>query len=546
MPRLVHTLKAHPLIVLTGVCLIGGLVALLLGVPYCGLPGSDGATHAVSALRMAAALESLSWQSFGDEFVYPYKYPPLGRLALALGFVFDGHGWSTPRAASSVCWIVTIALTARLASKAAVPGTKDTAAFFTVVFGLTCWLGVFVARTPLLEVWSTLVAVVGCLAYLRARDRRSRAWAVATGACIVASILVKYSYGPLLLGTIGLSALIDVSRPGPDRETLRLWPWTIGTVALGLTWWFVLPFPADSALGAAHWAMLLDFFGDSTKYHIGGPEYVIVAWGLMGCISLLAVVLQFAGLVWGVRRWRQPAARVCATVTLAGLAVFILFPYRLERALVPSLFGGWVLGGCLCARALGRVSRPWRAPAAGLLLVAVLGTAGLGSVTLVRLTQRGPWTAARQASVEQAVTSWKRVYGVRSAPAPPPPETQALLDWTLALMVGRSRFGWIGESLPYKLVQWRIFRESGDPEALYPRAANAAGKRLRSEPSFRLWAEGFPRIFTLRQTELSDEGTVVFEYERWMARHPGFHVSAREFFGSGERELELTLYERSP
>ena len=106
-----------PLTLLTWGALVAGLIALCLGLTHAGTPGWDATGHAFAALRMAEALSALDLSLFWSEFSKPDFYAPLGRLGLASGFLLLGDGFWAPRAMNCCVWIVTIALSARLAAR---------------------------------------------------------------------------------------------------------------------------------------------------------------------------------------------------------------------------------------------------------------------------------------------------------------------------------------------------------------------------------------------------------------------------------------------
>ena len=539
----------------SGLLLAAGAVGLFLGLPAHRPPGWDATDHAFQALRFAEALRTLDFGGFIAEFHRAEYYAPLGRALLALGFLVGGDGWNAPRGMNCVIWIATIALAGLLARRLARPEGRDAAMLWTVFFGLGGALGVQYARSAFLEPASTLIGVTSVLAYLRARDRGSAPACLAAGLALGAALLVKYTYGLLALGAIGLSWLVDAAR----REGH---PWRVagyGSAALGLVlaWWFVLPLPEGLAMGEAHRERFFVYLTKAAILSDPGPGIVPIAWGLMSCVSLLAFALQLAGVGWGFARFRSAPHRVCAVLALAGPLAIAAYAFRIDRFVLPTLFPAWALGGALVASALTRLPRRSR-PLAGLaLVVAILALRGVGAAGFVRAlsatgTLVGEWGPERAAAVREIAHVWAWPFDPENAaPAAGPMGTEEVLEVAARHLDPLRPFGWIGGTgteLHRKLVAWSLFRASKDRRTLYLREDvqdyfwEDPGW---DEPEFRAWASGFSQVGVLDPPDPRNRPREhEVRYAAWMAAHPGFRVRAESRVDIEQRAHRVVIYER--
>src|SRR5262249_40163301 len=135
----------------TWAMLAASFVGVVAGIPRVGPPAFDESAHGFEALQIAESLRAGRVGRAFEAFVRPDIYPPLGRAALGLGFLFEGAGGTPPRVAAAVAGALAILLAARLARRVVAPERADAAAFWTVLFGATCGLGVRLARTAYLE-----------------------------------------------------------------------------------------------------------------------------------------------------------------------------------------------------------------------------------------------------------------------------------------------------------------------------------------------------------------------------------------------------------
>lgn len=542
--------------------LLGGFVWLLAGLDSAGTPGWDETGHTFSALRMGVALRTLDGSALREEFLRPDFYTPLGRLGMSLGFLF-GEGFDAPRIATAAAWFLAIGLAGILARRVAGRGAADAATFWTVLAGVTSYLGIDYSRAAFQEAWSALMTVAAVLVYLRARDRGSAPGAFACGLLLGAAVLVKYTYAIYLIGAVGLSGLWDLARRPPNVRPGRLLAGGAAGLALVLLWWFVLPLPAGPAVGREHWQSFLEYLSKAKSLSSVGPASILIYWPFKACTGLVVFGLQVAGLVWGFSRWREPGARLCSTLVLVSALGFVVYPFRIDRFLLPNLFGAWVLSGALVARAQGSLA-PRIRPAVGAVLVAGAWlTAGVGARPIARfvLAREHPDVEVTEAGVdgvEREIESWRNPYRERPAPATGPPGTRQVLQVAATHLDPRRNFAWIGGTgteLPLQLLQWGLFRVHGDVRSLYPPRREEDSLMMDErfeafdEARFRRWVSHFPQVGVLDPPDpkLRPRPFEV-RFAEWMGRHPGFtqEVAAPvELEVRGEaRPFEVRIYRR--
>lgn len=532
--------------------LLAGLVALLLGIAHSGTPGWDATGHAFAALRMAQALRDFDLPHFFELFNKADFYPPLGRLGYTLAFLFDGNGFYAPRAINAVAWIASIWLATRIARHLVPREAGDTAAFFTAVLGLTCWVGIVYVRCIYTEPWSALANCGTILLYLRARRSGRRRDAALVGLALGLALLVKYTYGLQLAAAVGVAGLIQLLQREGRSETIRGGTALVLGVLAVLLWWFVLPLPYGLPTGTAHRAAFQLYLTKASDLPTYGPEFVLLAWPVMSFISLAACALQLAAFVWGAVRWKSGAHRLCLLLGLIGPIAFAAYPFRIDRFLIPALPAGWALAGGLAGLAIARCAPRARLAAGVALLALLLGTAGLGAESLYRLAFPTLPKVLPAAALEN-LAAWRSPYAFRRAPVAGPEGTEKVLDFAAEHLDAREPFGWIGGTgteIPLALVQWTLFRVSGDEAALWrePEAQDHFWQDPDwDEAGFRAWASRFSQVVTLDPPDPRDRKGRDFErqFVAWMSTNPDFEVRARRsVVMDGSRTHTVTAYRR--
>ncbi|MFN0007573.1 MAG: ArnT family glycosyltransferase [Planctomycetota bacterium] len=532
--------------------LLAGLVALLLGIAHSGTPGWDATGHAFAALRMAQALRDFDLARFFELFHKADFYPPLGRLGYTLAFLLDGNGFYAPRAINALAWIVSVWLATRISRHLVPREAGDTAAFFTAVLGLTCWVALVYTRCTYTEPWSALANCTTILLYLRARRSGRRIDAAIVGVALGLALLVKYTYGVQLAAAVGITGLAQLLNPEGRAQTIRGGIVLVLGVLAVLLWWFVLPLPYGLSTGAEHWNAFRIYLTKAAILPSYGPEFVLVAWPVMSFISLAAFALQLAAFVWGAFRWKSEAHRLCLLLGIIGPIAFTAYPFRIDRFLIPALPAGWALAGGLAAIGIARL-RPRARLATGVALLALLlGTAGLGAETLYRLAFP-TLPEVLPLAPRQNLDAWRTPYSFRRAPAAGPYGSEEVLEFAAEHLDARESFGWIGGTgteFPLALVQWTLFRKTGEEAALWrePEAQDHFWQDPGwDEAGFRAWASRFTQIVTLDPPDPKNRPGRDFErqFVAWMRTNPEFQVEAsRTLLMDAKRPHAVTAYRR--
>lgn len=528
--------RVVPLDGLTALVWIAGLSALLVGIPAGGLPGWDESGHAHSALRMGTALGALDFGAFWEEFHRPDFYTGLGRLPLAPVFLID-DGFSAPRGATGLAWFLTIGLAAVLARRLVPADRRGWVSLFTVLFGASGWLGISYARGAYQEPWLALVLVVAALVYLRARELGSLGLGFATGLIVGAALVMKATYGLYLAGAVLGTAGIDVLLRRP-RALALVATASVG-IALVLAWWFVLPLPMGLDVGRAHWEKFRTYLTKAAILTSPARGVVGIWWGWQLTPTPLVALLQLAGIGWGLARWREAPARLCALFALAGLAGPLVYSYRIDRFMLPAAFALWVLGAVVATMLVFRARARLR-PLVGAGLVLLLWlTRGLGAETaLVALMPAEQFGAVDPATGEPEhlalalaeAERWTEPYAARPVPASGPPGLERVLDLATLYFDPAKPFAWIGGTgteLPLTLIEWRLYQATRDRSILLRERSDTdhflGGDPGWTEERFRAWAAGFPQIGSLDPPDPKNRPQG-FErtFASWMFQHPGF------------------------
>lgn len=546
--------------------LVLAFVRLVAGLETAGTPGWDEAGHCFAALRLGVALRTFELGAFWTEFLRSDYYTPLGRLGMGLGFLFS-DAFAAPRIATLAAWFLTIGLAGLVARRVARDAgvDADAAMFWTVLGGTCCYLGTDYSRAAYQEPWSALATVSSVLAYLRAREGGTRRWALLCGLLLGAGVLVKYTYALYVIGAVGLSGLWDIFAPRLGRSRpaftvpegarpVRLALWCAVGLGAVLVWWFVLPFPGSREIGRAHWWSFIEYLRKAKDLPSTGPWTVLLYWPFKAAGSPVVFALHLAGIAWGFARWRSAGARLCALLAFVSALGYVVYPFRIDRFLLPNLFGAWVLAAVLVVHLQGRFA-PRLRPVLGAALVGLVAlTPTLGIRAFLRLIPDVKDEAA-EVVVRQART-WSNPFRDRLAPAVGPVGMEAVLDVPGAQFHPAASFGWIGGTgteLPRTLIGWRMFQEHGDVRTLY--LDWRPGDDLWSGPEdpgeFRLWVRRFIQVGVLDPPDPKDRARP-FEQKlvEWMAINPDFQEYSREEVElevrPGEtREFTVTLYLRT-
>lgn len=550
------------------------LFALLASLPSAGTPGWDESGHAFAALRMHAAWREHGWRALGAELVRSDFYTPLGRACFVPAFALFGTAWWVPRLVCVLAWTTTIALATRLARRLVDESARDDAALWTALFGASCTLGATHARTAFLEPLSACAGAALAWLYLRFEERPTSARAAALGTCAAFGVLVKPTYGLIAVFACALAWTVPRllaawrrARAAPAdanelergfRAPSRPASWSaratlVLAALLPFLWWFVWPWPGGAPLAAEHRALFVEYLTKAAALEGLTRTDLVLVFALQCCWSLPVALLQLGGLALGLWRLRSHAWCVVCALAAGGLLAFVVYPYRIERFLIPCLFALWCVGGALCSLLLERCAARWRPPIAWLAALALASCSDLGALSLWDALRGLPANASEREAVLAALRSFHRPYAHVLAPACGAAEIQRALDLAAPRVDGSRPFGWIGGTcteIPIALVRWRLLQERAHASDLdwSPESVD----HLWSDPgwdeaAFRDWAARFEQLVVLDPPDPKQRPARRFElrFVDWIRRDPAFECTAREHIErAGRGALVWSLYER--
>lgn len=344
--------------------------------------GWDETMHAeLPAVRMVLHAQEGEWWRMSRVAHSCNQYPFLYPMVLGAWHAVFGLGEAAARALGLVLFLLVVLGTARLAQQVGArsdePPPRFTgggwaldAALLGAVLALSSPLARRYAPTTFLEV-PCLVVIVWALdawvARRRTRPHTARADLVA-GLWLAAAFFTKFNYALLLFAAVGLDALVELARARGSVAAL----WSLVRVALplsiGLTWWFVWPFPFGEVVAAAHRGAFADFIGGNRHMNPMAGWLRATNW-LTGVAahSFVFATLVASSVVFVVVR-RTPAAWTLGCALVAFTIPVIAHPFQLDRFLLPAALVLWVVGAAAWARVMNRWPVTFSLSALGLLL----------------------------------------------------------------------------------------------------------------------------------------------------------------------------------
>jgi hypothetical protein len=529
------------------------LAGLLMRLPSSGTPGWDEAGHGFAALELAARAQAVDFPGWLSALARTDYYPPLGRLGLSLGFFLFGSGFEAPRTISAVVWWLLLLACAAFAQRIGAEGSskpqpwRGLAAPWAVAFGASSWLCLIHANTCFLEVWSGLAGALGGLGLLAA-FRGKRLGALVSGACASTGLLIKWTYGLQFLGAflafsaweLFLRRRSTARASWPLRRLLGRLSLACIPLALPLLWWFALPLPLGLEVAAAHRQAFIEYLTKAGSLEGLPRSQLWIAWGLQMCLSLPIFVVQVAALIAGLFGRQGPAVRLAICLIAVGFGGFLVYPYRIERFLVPFGFPLWALSGAAIVRTFAalRLATRTHLPVPALHLMAVLAlfaSRGLGAVDFLKIC-RSSGSDQDPGRLQRVVSIWQGAFESQPAPASGPPGTRQVLEFAAKHLRSDRPFRWIGgtcSELPPNLVRWYLFSQDRLPAAFDWNYAGAA--HFWSDPGFgidglRHWAKDCWIVITLDPPDPRRRRGREFE-ERLVAEFrtlPEFRIRATE------------------
>ena len=529
--------------------LLATCVLLFASLPYAGTPGWDESGHGFAALRLAEPLRAFDLARFGHQLVADDFYPPIGRFGALLGILCGGDSFAAPRVVSIAAWVGAIGCGALIARRLA---DAPSAGFFAALLGSSCWLGNQHARTGFQEPWCALLLALLALAALAVQRRPTSGRVLLLGAAIALCVLCKYTYGILGAGAVlGAFACEVLARRWSALRFCLL----LSGMALVFAWWFVLPLPAGTAMGALHRSSFWLYVTKAAELDGLYRSDLWIVWGLQMCVTPLALILQCGGCLLAALHAREFGPRLLFFFALAGTLAFLCYPYRIERFLLPTSFALFALGGWAAAWLVQRAPARLRAWAAPALLIVALATIGFGSRRLFFALRGDGLDEDGRARALATIRSWRKPIAFSGAPSCGPPGLAGVLDFAARELRPDKPFVWIGGScteLPIALLRWRLQQASRAREL--PQWDLAERDHLWTDngfdsASFRAWALQFEQVGTLDPPDPRDRPGPGRAFEArfvaWMSADPDFTAAAAiEVELSPGHVHRVTIYSR--
>ncbi|MEM1451712.1 MAG: hypothetical protein AAGI22_21550 [Planctomycetota bacterium] len=258
-----------------------------------------------------------------------------------------------------------VALLARTVAQRIAPDAREVATDAALLGALAAASSPLARRyapTLFLEPAAVITMALALQAWLArglagASPRRARLRDVGAGVWLAATFFVKFNYGVMLLGAIGLDGLVELVRSRERLETLRSHAVVGLPLVLASAWWFLLPLPFGAEVASAHRSEFLDYVTSNTA--MGEmPGWLRATHWLTG-VAAHAFVLaaMLLGGAWLLVRERGRVSLSLAVVAACFVLPVVLHPFQLDRFLLPAALVLWVLSAVALARAAEQAPR---------------------------------------------------------------------------------------------------------------------------------------------------------------------------------------------
>ncbi len=278
---------------------------------------SDEATHANHALILALDLKRLDVMAYLRHSYQQSVYPPGAAWIQSLFFLIFGASTVTARLFSLLNYILAGFVLYALALE-----LDDQLGWLigivAVFFFFTAQSLLVIAALSMLEMPGLLLTLLTLWTYIRC-NKRSRTF-VPVSILAALTTLVKYPYGIVVFGTLGLAEMLQLSSTKPWYQgRLGRWAGLFGPAAVLLTLWFVgeqkvadFLYYANLQPKQTNWYSLdnIIFYPQSFSLHyVGGLGIALVA----------AIAIAYA-----TYKWRRRQVRVLLLYILVGTLILTL------------------------------------------------------------------------------------------------------------------------------------------------------------------------------------------------------------------------------
>ncbi len=307
---------------------------------------SDEALHATRGLTLAFDLRRGDIAAFLRHSNSQSVYPPGSSWLEALVFLVFGPSIITARmyslAALVGATLVMYALGLEIDKK-----MGWLIGLVAVLLTLTSQAVLLNATLAMLEMPGLLISLATILAYMRAAKHNSKLGFVVTSLLLVLTVLIKYPYGIVTLGAIGLTELIRIIT---DRTNLRF-------RALANRWiWLFLPFILLMFAWFESEDKVSDFFYYATLqpkqtdwYSLENLIYYPRSFMLHYTPSPILAIASVAGLVWAFFQWRKEEIRLILLYCIVGFFLMTLKESNSPRFILTIGPAVHLLTGAMCA-----------------------------------------------------------------------------------------------------------------------------------------------------------------------------------------------------
>jgi hypothetical protein len=316
----------------------------------------------------------------------------------------------------------------------------------------------------------------------------------------------------------------------------------------------VWPFPWDRTIAAEHRASVGEYFASSTHIVALGVADLAPSIAFGVCQGLGVFAFALAGGFAALRQVREPSPRILGLVLLSGVGAFCVYPYRLDRFLLPTAFPWYAFAGAALTIAPDGLRRH---------LSSYAPRAGGAAAVLVLAVVCIPWTEAPARNAldafnaiyppafkEKLAARWRDPFlwfepGVRAHEDP----RWIAMDAAAARLDTTRPSAWIGDPFGVHagLLRWRAYQRTrakrvlvvkvgGETEMLHSTAWN---------PNYAEWISTFPQVAVLEKSAGSRRDDIEAGARAWLDRQSAYAVRERLWIGTGNERRQLSLYTRS-
>jgi hypothetical protein len=330
---------------------------------------SDEALHASRGLELTFDLQRGDIGAFLRHSNQQSVYPPGSSWFEALTFLLFGASTTTARLYSLAslfgATIVMYAIGLELDRR-----NGWLAGLIAVILTLTGQAVLIGSALAMLELPGLLVSFAAFLAYLKA-TRHSSSWLfVVTSLLLILAVLIKYPYGIVVIGSIGLAELINlaIERPVESPRSISLrWLLLFGPLVLGLVLWFMGDQKFDDFL---YYATLQP---KQTEWNsLDNLVFYPRSFALHYAPAAPFALLSLASMAWATIQWRRSNLRLILLYSLLGLLLMTFKESNNPRFILTVAPAVHLLTGAMLADLAAKLVRSWPRIRPGLAIATIV------------------------------------------------------------------------------------------------------------------------------------------------------------------------------